>query len=152
MKTMIMDMCILSHKTVFFAARTCRRRRRGQTEVFYRNIIIVIIITITIILNIILSFMDSMKEELINTRIKTYKNTNDENHLFWSVLFSWDAVGLLMSRRCEKCWGLQQWCSSAQSRAWTNTLPPEKETTWVTCRMFGPPNSKGFQGIPKKSK
>ena len=38
MKAMIMDMCILSHKTqCFFDVRTCRRRRRGQTEGFYRK-------------------------------------------------------------------------------------------------------------------
>ena len=38
MKAMIMHMCILSHKkTVFFDVRTCRRRRRGQTEGFARR-------------------------------------------------------------------------------------------------------------------
>ena len=41
MKAMIMDMCILSHKTqcflMFGHVRTCRRRRRGQTEGFDRN-------------------------------------------------------------------------------------------------------------------
>ena len=42
---MIMDMCILSHKTLcFFDVRTCRRRRRGQTEGFARIITIIIIV------------------------------------------------------------------------------------------------------------
>ena len=41
MKAMIMDMCTLSHKTqCFFDVRTCRRRRRGQTEGFARRITI----------------------------------------------------------------------------------------------------------------
>ena len=41
MKVMLMDMCILSHKTqCFFDVRTRRRCRRGQTEGFYRNITI----------------------------------------------------------------------------------------------------------------
>ena len=35
MKAMIVDMCILSHKTVFFDVRTWTRgRRRGQKEGF----------------------------------------------------------------------------------------------------------------------
>ena len=38
MKAMIVDMCILSHKTVFFDVRTCRRRRGGQTEGFARKV------------------------------------------------------------------------------------------------------------------
>ena len=46
MKAMIMDMCILSHKTVFFDVRTCRRRRRGQTEGFARIITIICILHI----------------------------------------------------------------------------------------------------------
>jgi len=38
MKAMIMDMCIFfPQNTVFFDVRTCRRRRRGQTEGFDRN-------------------------------------------------------------------------------------------------------------------